>query len=62
MLAYPEGLYQLVLTTTAIHPTHIYFAYKYGKYFCMIQGIALFGTSVVYWYKPAKRATFGGIH
>ena len=52
MLAYPSGLYQWILATTAVHPTHIYVAYKYGKYFCMAQGSALFGTSVAYCIRP----------
>lgn len=52
MLTYPDGLYQYVLATCAIHPQHIYFGYKYGKYHCAAMGVALFGTSVCYWYYP----------
>lgn len=45
MLAYPDGLYQYVLATCVIHPQHIYYGYKYGKYHCAAMGLTLFGTS-----------------
>jgi hypothetical protein len=52
MLTYPDGLYQYILATCAIHPQHIYFGYKYGKYHCAAMGVGLLGTSVCYWYYP----------
>jgi hypothetical protein len=52
MLVYPNGLYQYILATCAIHSQHIYIGYKYGKYHCALMGVTLFGTSVCYWYYP----------
>ncbi len=52
MLAYPSGLYQYVFATSFFQWQHIYFAYKYKKYYCMTQGLVLFTTSVTYWWNP----------
>jgi len=51
-LAYPPGLYQYVFATSFFQLQHIYFAIKYCCYDCAFMGVGLFGTSLVYWYKP----------